>query len=211
LLIAAQPALAATVVGGAGVLPAGNDLGEGGLDSPRERFRSDYGGGERSYLVRLGDVAFSAPSLLGSTPARPASAARPAIPTAPATRRSPSRVSPPSPAISTRPAASSTGGRRPCPESGAHPSLRGARLLAPYGHDGRSPSLRDFVRNVVVGEFAGPEPSPQILDALVAYIQDIDFLPNPRLGETASSALQRASSSGAARRCSTSRSRTIRP
>jgi di-heme cytochrome c peroxidase len=62
------------------------------------------------------------------------------------------------------------------------PSLRGARFLAPYGHDGRNASLRDFVRAVIVGEFAGPEPSARILDALVTYIQEIDFLPNPRLG-----------------------------
>ena len=62
------------------------------------------------------------------------------------------------------------------------PSLRGARYLAPYGHDGRMASLRDFVRNVIVNEFAGPEPSPAVLDAMVVYIQDIDFLPNPRVG-----------------------------
>src|SRR6202007_18028 len=31
-------------------------------------------------------------------------------------------------------------------------------------------------------EFAGPEPSPAIVDAIVAYLQDIDFLPNPSLG-----------------------------
>jgi hypothetical protein len=64
------------------------------------------------------------------------------------------------------------------------PSLRGARFLGPYGHDGRTASLRDFVRNVVVNEFAGAEPSPQILDALVAYIEDIDFLPNPNLDKS---------------------------
>src|SRR5882757_670647 len=62
------------------------------------------------------------------------------------------------------------------------PSLRGARYLAPYGHDGRMSSLRDFVRNVIVNEFSGLEPSPVILDAIVAYIHDIDFLPNPVLG-----------------------------
>jgi hypothetical protein len=62
------------------------------------------------------------------------------------------------------------------------PSLRGARFLAPYGHDGRIASLREFIRNVVVNEFAGPEPSPAIVDAMVTYIQDIDFLPNPLLG-----------------------------
>ncbi len=32
-----------------------------------------------------------------------------------------------------------------------------------------------------MNEFAGEPPSAQILDALVVYIEDIDFLPNPRL------------------------------
>jgi hypothetical protein len=64
------------------------------------------------------------------------------------------------------------------------PSLRGARFLAPYGHDGRTASLRDFVRNVVVNEFSGTEPSAEILDAMVVYIEDIDFLPNPKLDAT---------------------------
>src|SRR6204780_1637256 len=63
----------------------------------------------------------------------------------------------------------------------AIPSLRGARFLAPYGHDGRTASLRDFVLNVIVNEFSGAVPSPQILDAITAYIEDIDFLPNPGL------------------------------
>jgi hypothetical protein len=62
------------------------------------------------------------------------------------------------------------------------PSLRGAHLLAPYGHDGRTPSLRDFVRNVIVNEFAGSEPPRELLDALVIYIEDIDFVPNRRIG-----------------------------
>ena len=47
---------------------------------------------------------------------------------------------------------------------------------------GGSASLRDFIRNVIVNEFAGPEPSPAVLDAMVVYIEDIDFLPNPSLG-----------------------------
>jgi hypothetical protein len=77
------------------------------------------------------------------------------------------------------------------------PSLRGARFLAPYGNDGRIASLRDFVRNVIVNEFDGPEPSPPILDAIVAYIEDIDFLPNlnlaagGRLGARANDAQRR--------------------
>jgi hypothetical protein len=35
---------------------------------------------------------------------------------------------------------------------------------------------------VIVNEFAGPEPSQEILAAIVAYIEDIDFVPNRRLG-----------------------------
>jgi hypothetical protein len=77
------------------------------------------------------------------------------------------------------------------------PSLRGARFTAPYGHDGRFTSLRDFVHNVIVNEFAGPEPSPAILDAVVTYIIDIDFLPNPRIGRAG---LLEASASEAERR-----------
>lgn len=61
------------------------------------------------------------------------------------------------------------------------PSLRGIRFTAPYGRDGRIASLREFTRAVIVGEFAGPEPSPMMLDALVAYMNEFDFLPNPML------------------------------
>ena len=34
---------------------------------------------------------------------------------------------------------------------------------------------------MIVGEFAGPEPSPFMLDALVAYMNEFDFLPAPLL------------------------------
>ncbi len=77
------------------------------------------------------------------------------------------------------------------------PSLRGLRFTAPYGRDGRFASLRDFTRNVVVNEFAGPEPTPLMLDALVAYMLEFDWLPAPylqpdgRLNDSASGAAQR--------------------
>ena len=61
------------------------------------------------------------------------------------------------------------------------PSLRGLRFTGPYGRDGRFASLRDFTRNVVVNEFKGAEPSPLMLDALVAYMLEFDFLPAPNL------------------------------
>jgi mono/diheme cytochrome c family protein len=61
------------------------------------------------------------------------------------------------------------------------PSMRGIRFTAPYGRDGREPSLRRFIRNVIVTEFAGQEPTPFQLDALVAYIRQFDWLPNPKI------------------------------
>lgn len=61
------------------------------------------------------------------------------------------------------------------------PSLRGLRFTGPYGRDGRFASLRDFSRNVIVNEFAGAEPTPFMLDALVAYMTEFDFLPNSML------------------------------
>jgi cytochrome c peroxidase len=61
------------------------------------------------------------------------------------------------------------------------PSLRGIRFTAPYGRDGRIASLREFTRNVIVNEFAGAEPTPFVLDALVAYMNEFDFLPAPFL------------------------------
>ena len=62
------------------------------------------------------------------------------------------------------------------------PSLRGLRFTGPYGRDGRFGSLRDFTRNVMVNEFGGAEPSPFMLDALVAYLMEFDFLPNAKIG-----------------------------
>ncbi len=61
------------------------------------------------------------------------------------------------------------------------PDLRGIRFTAPYGRNGRFDSLREFVRNVIVNEFNGPEPDPLVLDAMVAYMLEFDFLPNPAL------------------------------
>ena len=77
------------------------------------------------------------------------------------------------------------------------PSLRGLRFTGPYGRDGRFASLRDFTRNVIVNEFAGPEPTPFMLDALVAYMQEFDFLPNSML--TADGRLTEAAPVAAAR------------
>jgi cytochrome c peroxidase len=61
------------------------------------------------------------------------------------------------------------------------PSLRGARFTGPYGRDGRTASLSEFVRDVVVSEFGGAPLPPAQLAALVRYVQELDFLPNANL------------------------------
>ena len=61
------------------------------------------------------------------------------------------------------------------------PDLRGIRFTSPYGRNGRFESLREFVRNVIVNEFNGPEPDPLLLDGIIAYMLEFDFLPNPVL------------------------------
>ncbi|MCZ6834825.1 MAG: cytochrome C [Planctomycetota bacterium] len=61
------------------------------------------------------------------------------------------------------------------------PDLRGIRFTAPYGRNGRFGSLREFVRNGIVNEFNGPEPDPILLDGIIAYMNEFDFLSNPKL------------------------------
>ena len=61
------------------------------------------------------------------------------------------------------------------------PSLRGIRFTGPYGRDGRFPSLREFTRNVIVNEFGSEEPTPYMLDAMVAYLFEFDFLENSKI------------------------------
>jgi cytochrome c peroxidase len=178
-----QHAFAFPVGGEQTTLPAGTELNEDALDRPREVFHSEAIGGRKSYLVSLGDMAFNAPGILGGA-ARQAGVS---CGTCHVNGASNPKLF--VPGMSTRPGNFDTSGALFNPKANnlvldpvRIPSLRGARYLAPYGHDGRIESLRDFIRNVIVAEFAGPEPSPAILDGLIAYIQDIDFLPNPSLG-----------------------------
>jgi hypothetical protein len=164
-------------------LPEGSDLNEQALDVPREIFRSESAGGRKSYLVNLGDLAFNSPSLLGGG----ARQAGMSCGTCHVNGASNPKFY--IPHLSTRPGNVDTTSSlfNPHADNGVLdpariPSLRGAHLLGPYGIDGRTASLRDFVRTVIVEGFAGPEPSAALLDALVAYIQDIDFLRNLSLG-----------------------------
>jgi cytochrome c peroxidase len=171
------------VDGDQAALPAGSELNEDALLVPHEILKSEYRGDRISYVVALGDIAFNSPAILGDVARR----AGISCGTCHVNGAGNSKLF--VPGMSTRPGNFDTTGPLFNPKADNHvldpvrvPSLRGARFLAPYGHDGRIASLREFVRNVIVGEFAGPEPSPAILDAIVAYVREIDFLPNPKLG-----------------------------
>ena len=164
-------------------LPAGTELNEEAIERPRELFHTEAFGGKKSYLVNLGDVAFHSPGILGGA----AKQAAISCGTCHVNGAGNNKLF--VPGLSTRPGNFDTTSLLFNPKTYDAqlnpvriPSLRGARDLAPYGNDGRIASLREFVRNVIVNEFAGPEPSPAILDAIVAYLNDIDFLPNPRIG-----------------------------
>jgi mono/diheme cytochrome c family protein len=166
-------------------LPIGTELDEDVPNNPREIFHSEAARGHKSYLSNLGNLAFNSPYTLGEA----ARKAHLSCATCHVNGASNPKLF--IPGLSTRPGTFDTTNSlfNPKTDNGVLdavtiPSLRGARFLGPYGHDGRTASLRDFVRNVVVNEFAGAEPSPQILDALVAYIEDIDFLPNPKLDKS---------------------------
>jgi hypothetical protein len=63
------------------------------------------------------------------------------------------------------------------------PSLRGVRFTGPYGRDGRTASLSEFIRDVIVNEFGGAPLPPAELSALTRYVQELDFVPNANLDE----------------------------
>ncbi len=149
---------------------------------PAERLRIAVQGGQSSFMVNLGKLAFRSPLTLGGTARRLGLSCNACHP-AGATNTGFFFA-----AVSDR-----TGNLdvshwlwNPLADDGLAnpiniPSLRGARWTAPYGGDGRFSSLAEFTRNVIVNEFAGVEPPSQFLDALVAYQRELDFPLNSML------------------------------
>src|ERR1700742_2283219 len=181
-VLALQHALAFPVEGVNTSLPVGTELNDDALEQPREQFHSEAIEGQKSYLVKLGNMAFNTPAILGGR------ALKGGISCGTCHINGASNPTLFITGASIRPGTFDTTSSFFNPKTENFnldpvriPSLRGARYLAPYGNDGRTESLREFVRTVIVDEFAGPDPAPAVLDALVAYILDIDFLPNPRI------------------------------
>jgi cytochrome c peroxidase len=181
-LFAAAPADATPVVSKDATLPVGSELNEELLNQPTELFSMEMAGGKRSYLFNLGDMLFSSSAIFGGK-ARDAGMSCNSC-----HQQGANNAKLFVPGHSSKPGNFDTSGPffNPKADNGIFdpvttPSLRGAKYLAPYGHDGRIASLREFVRNVIVNEFAGAEPSGQVLDGLVAYINEISFLPNEKI------------------------------
>ena len=182
LALGLVPAASTPIVTKEGVLPPATELNEEQLDRPTELFYSELAGGKRSYLLNLGDLLFSSPAILGGV------ARQAGVSCGTCHQQGSNNPKLYIPGLSRRPGTFDTNGAlfNPPANNGVLdavrvPSLRGAKYLAPYTHDGRFPTLREFTRNAIVNEFVGAEPSAQILDALVNYIQEIAFLPNPKV------------------------------
>ncbi|MFQ5743480.1 MAG: cytochrome c peroxidase, partial [Acidobacteriota bacterium] len=164
-------------------LPPGSDLNE---QDPLPRLVLNFearGIDERElFLVAYGDMLFDSPAIFGD-PARSLGLACSSC-----HNRSDINRRFFIPGISHQPGAVDVDGEFFNPRFNDHradpldiPSLRGIRFTAPYGRDGRFGSLREFSRNVIVNEFAGDEPTPLMLDALVTYMLEFDWLPSPYL------------------------------
>ena len=173
-----------------GVLPGearwlapGTDVVGAFASKPDEALRTVTAGGTPSFLVRLGRLAFRSPSVLGGAAGKLGLACDTCHPNGGANRDF--FVA----GLSDRPGNIDVSHTFWHPRSGDGvanpvnvPTLRGVRFSAPYGRDGRLAELASFTRQVIVGEFGGPEPPPLILDALVAYQHELDVPPSPDLG-----------------------------
>jgi cytochrome c peroxidase len=170
------------LAGSAMALPPGSIIDPPATQFPTQILASEQAGGRQSFLVALGNTAFSSPLLYGES-ARAAGLSCNACHVNGHLNRA-FFV----PGMSTRPGNFDATNAHFNPRADNVvldpldiPSLRGVRLTGPWGRDGRIGSLREFARHVIVDEFAGPEPQPLILDALAAYLGEQEFLPNPRL------------------------------
>ena len=141
---------------------------------PREVLRSEQAGGRASLQVELGRLAFRAPQALGGAARREELACD--------SCHAGGHVNAGFfvPGLSSRPGTIDVTHALFNPWREDHlanpieiPSLRGAAGRERYGHEGRFASLREFIRHVMVDEFAADEPSVWLLDALAAYVAEL--------------------------------------
>jgi mono/diheme cytochrome c family protein len=180
----AGPVVAGPVGGHDGLLPEGAELGGFVLEVPRQVLTVEALGSTQNFLVALGNLAFSSPQIMGGLARR--------VGLSCATCHEGGDVTAKFfiPGHSAKPGSFDVTGALFNPKTDDRlvnpvdiPSLRGVRFTAPFGRDGRFGTLADFTRNAIVNEFGGAEPAPIIVDALVAYTQQFDFLRSPHLDD----------------------------
>lgn len=67
------------------------------------------------------------------------------------------------------------------PKGRSTPTLWGVGLRPALSWAGTAPSLQANIRGIIVNRMKGPEPSPDTLAALVAYVTSLGYPPNPNL------------------------------
>jgi cytochrome c peroxidase len=72
------------------------------------------------------------------------------------------------------------------PTGRSTPTLWGAGFRRAYSWAGTAPSLEANIRGIIVNRMKGPEPSPETLAALAAYVRSLPYPPNPNLKEDGS-------------------------
>lgn len=160
-------------------LPPGSKIESTLTDRPARWIEAEMRGGHMGYLARVGELVFRSPLTLGRDAARKGLSCDACHPNGAANTQFfitgvsniPGTVDVTHAAFHYR------------EDDGIHnpidiPSLRGVRLTAPYGRDGRFADLRQFSRNVIMQEFGGPEPENWQIDALVAYMNQLALAPN---------------------------------
>jgi hypothetical protein len=163
-------------------LPPGSTIESTLAERPARWIEAEMAGGRMGYLARLGELVFRSPLTLGRDAARKGLSCDACHPNGAANTQFfitgvsniPGTVDVTHAAFHYR------------EDDGVHnpvdiPSLRGVRLTAPYGRDGRFADLRQFSRNVVMQEFGGPEPEEWQLDAMVAYMNQLALPQNSKL------------------------------
>lgn len=167
-------------------LPAGANVADNLSEEPARRLRSEANGGGMSLTAQLGELAFSSSQIFGGV-ARTSDLSCQSCHT-----NGHINASFFVPGLSSRPGNFDGSNGLFAPANNDHvpndrniPSLRGVAQTAPYGREGRFSSLAEFTRHVIVQEFRGPEPAPWLLDALVAYQRELEFLPHRKGGADA--------------------------
>jgi cytochrome c peroxidase len=67
------------------------------------------------------------------------------------------------------------------PKGRSTPTMWGVGTRSAYSWAGTAPSLQANVRGIIVNRMKGPEPSPETLAALVAYLRSLGYPRNPSL------------------------------